>query len=112
MKQVAMPTGADMEAAHEILAIINALGRGYLPVDRDDITHIPFDVSNDVHLLGLYKKIKACIDKAPAGLHRVVCGFDMLIQTDILDASTTTVELHPRIGRALAHMEWGGGANK
>lgn len=104
MKQVAMPTGEDMEAAHQILAIINALGRGYLPVDRDDITHIPFSAANPDHLRALYDKLKSCIDKAPAGLHRVIYGFDMLIQTDILDASTTTVELHPRIGRALAHM--------
>ena len=106
MKQVAMPTGEDMEAAHEILAIINNLSRGYFPYDRDNYTaaQLPFSAANPDHLRALYDKLKACIDKAPAGLHRVVYGFDMLIQTDILDASTTTVELHPRIGRALAHM--------
>lgn len=106
MSQVAMPTGADMEAAHEILAIINNISRGYYPGDRDTYTaaQLPFSPANPDHLRALYDKLKASIDKAPAGLHRVVWGFDMLIQTDILDATTTTVELHPRIGRALAHM--------
>lgn len=106
MSQVAMPTGADMEAAHEILAIIDNISRGYYPGDRDGYTaaHLPFSPANPDHLRALYDKLKASINKAPAGLHRVVWGFDMLIQTDILDASTPTVELHPRIGRALAHM--------
>lgn len=106
MTQVAMPTGEDMEVAHEILAIINNISRGYYPGERDTYTaaQLPFSPANPDHLRALYDKLKASINKAPAGLHRVVCGFDMLIQTDILDASTTTVELHPRIGRALAHM--------
>lgn len=106
MSQADMPTGADMEAAHEILAIINNISRGYYPGDRDGYTaaHLPFSPANPAHLRALYDRLKACIDKAPAGLHRVIQGFDMLIQTDILDASTATVELHPRIGRALAHM--------
>lgn len=106
MTQVAMPTGEDMEAAHAILEIITSISRGYYPGDRDTYTaaHLPFSPANPAHLRALYDRLKACIDKAPAGLHRVVCGFDMLIQADILDAYTTTVELHPRIGRALAHM--------
>lgn len=104
MKQVAMPTGEDLEAAHEILGIVNAISRGYYPGDHSCPPQMSFVPTSPDHLRALYDSLKACIDKAPAGLHRVVWGFDMLIQTDILDASTATVELHPRIRRALAHM--------
>lgn len=95
-----------MEAAHEIMTIIGNLARGYYPFYRETCaaTQLPFSRDNPDHLRELYDRLKACIDKAPAGLSRVVQGFDMLIQTDILDATTPTVELHPIIRLALAHM--------
>lgn len=88
----------DIEAAMELMGILNAVDDGYYPSkdDAPDTDPIFFDPNKKEHLAAFHAKIKACMDKSPGFISRVVGGMHTIMHNDILDPNDDCIALHPR----------------
>lgn len=98
--KMAKASEQDVEAALEVLRLLEAASRGWY---LDDLQGSPpeFDPDNVKHLRTLHDRLMACMDKAPGGLARVVWGFRTVLANDVVDPDADVLELHPRIKAAL-----------
>lgn len=95
----------DMDAAIKLTAILDNVEKGYYPPaatdeeGEDEPTF--FDEDDREHLKVFYDRVMACMESAPGGLLRVTWGFHTVMHNDIIDPNADTLELHPRLARAL-----------
>jgi hypothetical protein len=104
MMKVALASGQDIDAALNLLGILDALSRGYYPKSEDS-EHAPlyFDEDDKDHLSHLWKVLRECLDAAPGFQGRVLFGAATLMDSrnKVVDSSADTLELHPRLVGAL-----------
>lgn len=116
--KIAKPTERDLDAAGKLLSLIDGLSDGYLPHidgdrggDDDDETDFQperFDPDDKQHLRTLYDAIRSLSRQAPGYVLRVIGGMSYAIMYDkneIVDPASDTLELHPRIKKALALLD-------
>lgn len=110
--KMAKPTPRDIEAAGELLGIletINCRFGGPWPTDgpasldealkADDGNSVAFDADNRQHLKGLYNSLAKLLRTAPNFHNRVIGGMCYVILYDmnqIVDPDADTLEMHPR----------------
>lgn len=103
--KMAKPSQADLDAAGDLLAILNQVDRGHRPGKSGDLdAREDFDPDRFEHLREFYDAIVATLDRAPNYPGRVIGGMCYVIMYDkneIVDPSSATIALHPRLVRAL-----------
>jgi hypothetical protein len=103
--KMAKPSEQDIDAAGDLMALLNTLDRGYYPADEDQ-ENAPtfFDEEDPEHLRAFYDKVKATLDRAPGYQGRVIGGMCYVIMWDkneIVDPDSDTIDLHPKLVKAL-----------
>lgn len=97
----------DIDAAGNLMGILDALSRGEYPSigDRNESTPDDgFDPDNKQHLRHLYDLLDGLLDKAPGFPARVIGGMLYVILYDknkIIDPDADSLELHPNLVNAL-----------
>lgn len=92
---------ADIDAAGDLMVILNSLADGYYPVlgDPDDDTPTFFDPDDRAHLRHLYDLIAGLLDRAPGFQGRIIAGMAYVIlysKNEIIDPDSDTLDLHPK----------------
>lgn len=103
--KIGRPTEADIEAAIRLTSMLDAVEGGQYPPHFDcvvaDTEDVPeFDVDDPSHLRAFYERIMSCAKAAPGGISRVIWGMDTLVRSDVIDPTTSTLELHPSLVRS------------
>lgn len=105
--KMAKPSERDIDAAGELLSLMNDLSCGYCPWDGDeDATY--FDPDDRDHLRRLYDAIDRLLDRAPGFTNRVIGGMCYVICWDrnqILDPADDCLTLHPDLRAGLHLLE-------
>lgn len=102
----------DIDAAGDLLVILNTLADGYFPVlgEPEDDTPDHFDPDNRQHLRHLYDLLAGLLDRAPGFQGRVIAGMAYVImysENEIIDLNADTLELHPKhVQNALDAERW------
>lgn len=95
--KMAKPSERDIDAAGELLSLMNDLSSGYCPWDGDeDATY--FDPDDRQHLRRLYDVLDSLLDRAPGFTNRVIGGMCYVIcwdRNEILDPADDCLALHP-----------------
>lgn len=107
--KMAKPSQDDIDAAGDLMSLLNDIDREYYPV-RGDQENAPtfFDEDDPEHLRHFYKLVKATLDKAPGYQGRVIGGMCYVIMWDkneIVDPDSDTIDLHPKLVKALECVE-------
>lgn len=102
--KIAKPSERDLEAALDLMVILNQIDAGY-GLDASDDASAFFDEDDVDHLKMLYSQIKECLDKAPGFANRVIGGMHTIMHNDIVDPNDDALSLHPRIVEALSKMD-------
>lgn len=94
----------DMSAMADIAAILNNVDRGSFPPGdggefRDDDPE-DFDEDDHEHLKVFYDRIMGIIGRNPGAVNRVVLGFDVLMNNNVVDPDKDYLSLHPDITKA------------
>ena len=101
--KMAKPSERDIDAAGELLSLMNNLSSGYCPWDGDeDATY--FDPDDRGHLRRLYDTLDGLLDRAPGFTNRVISGMCYVICWDrnqILDPADDCLALHPDLRAGL-----------
>lgn len=97
---------SDMEAAYNLMHILEAIQRGWRPsIESDEDESAPeiFDVENIEHHQHLYQMLEELVEKHPGFMGRVVGGLSTLLheKNQIVDPNDDCIGLHPRIVGAL-----------
>jgi hypothetical protein len=97
--KMAKASERDIEAAMELMGVLNTVDGGYYPSMDDDAEGDPtfFDEEDKAHLAVFYSRIKACMDRSPGFIGRVVGGMHTILHNDILDPNDDCLALHPRL---------------
>ena len=97
--EMAKASERDIEAAMELMGILTTVDSGYYPSKCDDAEGDPlfFDDDDKEHLAVFYARIKACMDRAPGFIGRVVGGMHTIMHNNILDPNDDCLALHPRL---------------
>lgn len=108
--RMAKASSKDIEAAGELMALLNDISSGYYPIRNDDPEDTPnyFDEDDPEHLRMFYQRVSELLDKAPGFQSRIIGGMCYVIlydKNEIVDPTADTLELHPRIKKALALLE-------
>lgn len=94
--KIAKASQDDINACFELAALLNTVDDGYYPSSEEGAELI-FDPDDKAHLRLFYDKVKACMDKAPGGINRIVWGFGVLADNNVFDPDVDHLELHPRL---------------
>lgn len=96
---IARPTERDLEAALELMSILNAVDDGFYPNTNDAAEDGPtfFDSDDKDHLSMFFELVRACMLKSPGYIGRVVGGMHTIMHNDIMDPDKSYLELHPRL---------------
>ncbi|WP_368640429.1 hypothetical protein ABRZ04_04240 [Castellaniella ginsengisoli] len=91
----------DINAAGDLLVILNTLADGYFPVlgEPDDDTPAHFDPDDRQHLRHLYDLLAGILDRAPGFQLRIIAGMAYVVmysKNEIIDPDADTLELHPK----------------
>ena len=98
--KIARATTEDIDAAREVMQLIDAIQDGYFPQTSDsEVDPEEFDKHNVEHLRRFHSLIMRAAHKRPCALSRVIEGMDTIIFNNILDPDSTTLELHPDLKR-------------
>lgn len=105
--KMARPSARDIDAAGDLMALLNDLSRGYYPF-REPGSPSYFDPDDREHLLRLYEGLDQLLERAPGFAGRVIGGMCYVICWDhnaILDPADDCLSLHPDLvaGLALLH---------
>jgi len=103
--KMAKASKQDIDAAIELASVLGDIDKGYYPSapnaeDPDEPTF--FDADDSEHLRAFYDRVKGCLDSAPGGMFRVIWGFSMIMNNDMVDPDLDYLAFHPRIAQALA----------
>ncbi|WP_322737134.1 hypothetical protein [Delftia tsuruhatensis] len=101
--KMAKPSERDIDAAGELLSLMNDLSSGYCPWDGDDDATY-FDPDDRQHLRRLYDVLDGLLDRAPGFTNRVIGGMCYVIcwdQNEILDPAEDFIALHPDLRAGL-----------
>jgi hypothetical protein len=105
------PDAEDGEVACRIMGILEDVDRGDFPrgVDGKFQEGDPdwFDEDDENHLRAFYRRLKDLMDRSPGALTRVIGGMVWCVmyeKNEIIDPESTTLELHPRLVKALEMM--------
>lgn len=103
--KMAKPSERDIDAAGDLMSILNDIDRGYYP-ERGAKEDAPtwFDEDDPEHLRAFYDAVKATLDKGPGYPGRVIGGMCYVIMWDkneIVDPNSDTIDLHPKLVKAL-----------
>lgn len=99
--KMAKASEQDIEAAGELMALLNALSSGYHPSPNqtdDDDRQVYFDPEDRQHLRVLYDALDKILESAPGMPGRVIGGMCYVIMWDknkIIDPDADTLEMHP-----------------
>ena len=103
MMKVARPDEKDLEAALQLLGLLDTVGKGYYPSDPEGEEDAPmrFDEDDPAHLMRLWERLKACFDQAPGFQGRVIFGAITLMdpRNRIIDTQADVIQLHPSLHR-------------
>ncbi|WP_186169623.1 hypothetical protein [Burkholderia gladioli] len=103
--KMALASEEDLGAAYELLGLLDSIDRGYYPAgDEEDDAPMFLDEDDPEHLRRIYARLKEILGLRGSGaMHRVIGGFSTLRyeKNQFLDLTKDTVELHPRIIKAL-----------
>lgn len=94
---IAKASTEDIEAAMDLVAVVDSIGRGYYPTinsEETETTPTYFSVQTRSHLMHLYELIKGIADRG--GLFRVVLGMHAILRNDILDPDVDHLAIHPK----------------
>jgi hypothetical protein len=106
--KMAKASERDIDAAGELMRILNDISGGHYPAKDSEYTeYIPtfFDPDDYDHLRHFYDMVDATLDKAPGYPGRVIGGMCYVIlydKNEIVDPEADTLELHPKLIKALA----------
>ena len=95
--KIAKPDKRDIDAAGELLSLMNDLSSGYCPWDGDEAATY-FDPDDRQHLRRLYDVLDGLLDRAPGFTNRVIGGMCYAIcwdRKEILDPADDCLSLHP-----------------
>jgi hypothetical protein len=103
--KMARASEADIEASLEILRHLEALERGFMPEvgDGDEIEWFAPEDPDDCQ-----RALRAILDASAKGsIFRVVFGMAVVLdpRNELLDPGADTIEMHPKIVKALTAME-------
>lgn len=102
--KMAKPSERDIDAAGDLMALLDQIDRGDYPGDQEDAPDY-FDVDDREHLRAFYDAVMATLEKAPGYPCRVIGGMCYVIMYDkneIIDPASDVIELHPKLVSALA----------
>ncbi len=103
--KMALASEEDLGAAYELLGLLDSIDRGYYPAgDEEEDAPMFLDEDDPEHLRRIYTRLKEILGLRGSGaMHRVIGGFSTLRyeKNQFLDLTKDTVELHPRIIKAL-----------
>jgi hypothetical protein len=109
--KMAKASEKDIDAAGELMRILNDISGGHYPAKDGEYTDdIPtfFDPDDPKHLRHFYDMVDATLDKSPGYPGRVIGGMCYVIlydKNEIVDPAADTLELHPRLKKALALLD-------
>lgn len=103
--KIAKPDAADLDAALNLMGLLDTVSKGYYPSDPDNEDAnepLMFDEDNPEHLKKLWARLKQCLDKAPGFQGRVIFGGVTLMdpRNRIIDDQADVLQLHPTLVRA------------
>lgn len=106
--RIARANKADLEAALDLLGLLDTLSRGFYPSRTDDDTEtdpLYFDEDDPTHLAQLWQRLKTCLNAAPGFQGRVIGGAHTLMSPGnaLIDPDRDWLDLHPRLELALKH---------
>lgn len=101
---IAKATPLDIEAALDLVGLLETLSGGYYPSDPQgecESDPLRFDEENPDHLAQLWARLKACLDKSPGFTGRVIFGGVTLMdpRNRIIDENAEVLTLHPTLVR-------------
>jgi hypothetical protein len=103
--KMALASDEDLSAAYELLGLLDSVDRGYYPAAEDEEGAPMFlDEDDPDHLRRIHARLKEILGRHGSGaMLRVIGGFSTLRseKNQFLDLTKDTVELHPRIIKAL-----------
>lgn len=100
--KMAKPSASDIDAAGDLMSILNQVDGGYYPVTDGDGDDMPtfFDEFDRDHLRAFYEAIKETMNRSPGYPGRVIGGMCYVIMYDkneIIDPASDVIELHPKL---------------
>lgn len=103
--KMAKPSERDIDAAGNLMSLLHQIDRGDYP-NLDEDAGVPdwFDEDNFDHLRAFYDAIKATLNNGPGYPGRVIGGMCYVIMYDkneIVDPASDTIDLHPKLVKAL-----------
>lgn len=105
--KMAKPSEKDIDAAGDLMALLDQADRGDYPGDQDGAPDF-FDADDHDHLRAFYDAVMATMQKSPGYPCRVIGGMCYVIMWDkneIVDPASDVIELHPKLVKALAAVE-------
>nr|WP_314540037.1 hypothetical protein [uncultured Massilia sp.] len=103
--KMAKPSQADIDAAGDLMVLLDQIDRGDVPgaSDANNVSEF-FDDDNIEHLRAFYLAVKATLDAAPGYQGRVIAGMCYVImyeENEIVDPASRVLDLHPKLVAAL-----------
>ncbi|KRB73476.1 hypothetical protein [Noviherbaspirillum sp. Root189] len=99
----------DIDAAGELMGILDTISRGHYPAKEDEPDiQMWFDQDDPEHLRRFYEMVSATLDKSPGYPGRVIGGMCYVIlydKNEIVDPNADVIELHPKLQAALQDAE-------
>lgn len=110
--KVAKPSPRDLDAALDLLGLLDAISRDYYPTDPsqpDDDAPTFIDHESLEHLQHVLQQLRGVLDKAPGFQGRVLFGAAMLMdpRNRVLNPDLDYIALHPRLGGQRAEVHYG-----
>jgi len=103
--KIAKPSEQDIEAALELMQILNSVDSNWFPShDDDEKRPLHFDDTDPEHLAYFYLRVKQCLAKGPGFPGRVIGGMYTIMTNNVLDPNADCLALHPTIVAALEAM--------
>ena len=97
--KMAKPSARDIDAAGELMSLLDQVDRGDYPGDQDGAPDF-FDPDSSKHLRAFYDAVMATMEKAPGYVCRVIGGMCYVIMYDnneIIDQNSDVIDLHPKL---------------
>ena len=107
--KMAKPSERDIDAAGNLMSLLHQLDSGDYPC-LDENKEVPdwFDEDNFEHLRAFYDAVKSTLDQGSGYPGRVIGGMCYVIMYDkneIIDPNSDTIDLHPKLVKALEAAE-------
>lgn len=101
--KIARASAEDLEAALDLLGLLDTVSKGYYPSNPDggDNDPLMFDEDQTDHLRALWNRLKECLDRSPGFQGRVIFGGVTLLdpRNKIINEAADSLELHPSLRR-------------